>query len=283
MMGTADEIETRFGAVALLDALGFKGIWKRFPPKQILHTLATIQREVEGLKEEESYMGVALKLEAHFFSDTIAISASVPDGDQVDADTCGALLSRVAAGAGLAQAVAVCFEPLLAYRGCIALGKLATHGSFVIGEAVDEAAQYMEQANAAVVWLSPQAAKRYVEQESLGRGQQAAIVNYDVPLRNGSSLATLAVNPITQARRLSNLPRPENRRAFVDMILASFDAPERVGTQPPVEVMVKKQNTAAFLNHALHVVDAIIHFEVEQFRRAMSPEQFEEMMKGGDW
>ncbi len=79
------------------------------------------------------------------------------------------------------------------------------------------------------------------------------------------------------------MPRPENRRAFVERILGSFDAPDRVGTQPPVEVMVKKQNTAAFLHHALHVVDSIIHFEVEQFRRSMSPEDFEAMMKGGDW
>ncbi len=144
MSPIANTVATRFGAIALLDALGFKGIWKRFPAEQILNTLATIQREVEELKAEESHMGIPLVLEAHFFSDTIAISASIPDAPDVDVDTCGALLSSVAYGAGLAQAVAACFEPLLAYRGCIAVGKMATHGAFVIGEAVDEAAQYME-------------------------------------------------------------------------------------------------------------------------------------------
>ena len=101
------------------------------------------------------------------------------------------------------------------------------------------------------------------------------IVEHAVPMRDGRQLGTLAVSPLGHAAE---------RRAFIGAILASFDDPERVGTQVPVDVVVKKQNTERFLDAALRHYEALVAFEVEQFRAAMTPEDFAETFgegKGG--
>ena len=47
--------------------------------------------------------------------------------------------------------------PALAYRGCIAFGEFDMEEGFVIGGAVDEAAEHMEKAEGAFIWCAPSA------------------------------------------------------------------------------------------------------------------------------
>jgi len=62
-----------------------------------------------------------------------------------------ALLSAVA------QVQAASGETPLALRGCVALGDLALSGNYLLGPAIDEAADGERWADAAVVWISERA------------------------------------------------------------------------------------------------------------------------------
>ena len=65
----------RTGAVALIDALGFRGIWRRYDPDAVLTELkaAKNQIETEVQRNAQTYMDHQVA----FLSDTIAVSTLV--------------------------------------------------------------------------------------------------------------------------------------------------------------------------------------------------------------
>src|SRR5262245_47599464 len=70
---------TQFGVVALLDALGFKGIWKHYDAGDVAHVLDApreiLRSSQEALKEIQQETGVHLR--HYVISDTIALAAVV--------------------------------------------------------------------------------------------------------------------------------------------------------------------------------------------------------------
>jgi len=58
------------GAVAIIDALGFRGIWDRWPPQEVLANMHELKTRLEN---DVKTMATQLQFEASFLSDTIVL------------------------------------------------------------------------------------------------------------------------------------------------------------------------------------------------------------------
>jgi len=91
-----------------------------------------------------------------FLSDTITLGVGVEDlKDLGTALLCACTLAQRAMRLALRE------EPRLVYRGAIAVGSFRLAGPFIVGPAVDEAAELMEVAEGAFVWLTPSAQRAF--------------------------------------------------------------------------------------------------------------------------
>lgn len=179
----------------MIDALGFKGIWKRHEFDKILERLEHIQQAAQS--EQEHYrtnfpmLSSALKyeLEIRFLSDTIVIAARshplvwgpnraflVDNMKEDDWERMAAqgearrlaneFIALKAATGALAyiQAAALAGAsgrpdlPLLNYRGAVAYGEYLVHDNFLIGQAVDDCGAMYEQSDGAFIVFHDSAA-----------------------------------------------------------------------------------------------------------------------------
>lgn len=97
-------------------------------------------------------------------SDTIIVSSIIDNTDIENTDNKddGARsdymsLVLAAYASSVIIALGAKYAPALAYRGCVAVGKLEVDPPFMIDPAVDEAAAGEASAEAAIVWFSPSA------------------------------------------------------------------------------------------------------------------------------
>ena len=252
------------GALAMLDALGFKGLWRRpgLTHARILERLneirvgadAEITRLLSGGALSSGLVNrkalppayYAERISLAFLSDTVVI------GVEARLDHFQQLQDPATAADGAAVALAGTFtsavlrealdkDPRLALRGCIAVGEFSVDDDerFIVGPAVDEAATLQNDAEAAVAWLTPSA--RRARQVWTPATQEVSVwhrfVPWWVPLKGGRTYDTYAVTPYWFA---------ESRAAKDDLaarLLATFD-------DSRVDVAIKKQNTARFLDEA---------------------------------
>jgi hypothetical protein len=165
--------ELRAGVVSIIDALGFKGIWKRTPedPAAAMRTLGVVTSVASNVRTYlESALVPALRATAQgrppaisvvWLSDSIVIAAELPE--EAEGETDGGeefqtvLLDMVCQAAGYVLRMAAQADPPLVYRGAVAAGLLLVEGGFLIGPAVDEAAELMGLADGAFVWLAASA------------------------------------------------------------------------------------------------------------------------------
>ena len=233
------------GAIAFLDALGFKGIWRDKDPQQVLQKL----RAIEGEAQRKLLPAAAeTDLSLRFFSDTVIIcaeSSNVRLPPELAAYRC--LLRVTAAAAQIASVAAAQPPPPLAFRGAISCGKFEVTEKFLIGPAVDEAAEAEKLAQGALVWFCPTALEvlRVVSQyaeDNPGVAPSPAqfrmmvpAMPYPLPLKGGDIFETWVVNPLAMA---------EHAQPVGDGILAAMNA-------PGLNVAIKRQNTSAFLVAAL--------------------------------
>lgn len=190
-----DSRKPRVGVVAMVDALAFKGIWKRHAFEHILERLEHIKdaagQEREHLQKNFPKLAGALKyeLEVRFLSDTIVIAArshplvwgpgramaldNMTDEDWQKVSEQGesqrlanefialkavaGILANVQ-GAALAGAKGRPELPLLNYRGAVAYGEYLVHDNFLIGQAVDDCASMYEESDGAFVVFHESAA-----------------------------------------------------------------------------------------------------------------------------
>ena len=127
--------EMRFGAVAIIDALGWKGIWKRTDNVQaILDRLRNLEQkftpkiiqELAGRFFRDDRLSV--EITPRFLSDTIFLgislslntNSSVPEEQRPEIENKLRALALVDIAAIVAelQLEAVIEEPVLVYRGC---------------------------------------------------------------------------------------------------------------------------------------------------------------------
>jgi hypothetical protein len=245
----------REGAVAVIDALAFKGIWKRNDYNKVLATLrsardaATFDFDLQNLMMTGGWYDV---LQFRFFSDTIVIVGLVPNhalASPARPATLSDVISGVIDAVNFIITQAVHRDPALLYRGCIAAGRLVADGEFFVGEAIDEAAEWEQRADAAVVWLLP-SARDALQKEPRDIHQRVQCVEWDVPLKQAGYLRTLVVNPLAQGGpglwkdMPGRIPLDDLRKRVLDAF----------GEERSVSVEIKKQNTERLLNEAHRVV-----------------------------
>jgi hypothetical protein len=239
--GSSEPLMMRKGVVGIMDALGFKGIWKRLGVPATLSMLRHVKdagaAQTQFTNELSRMLWQRIAADARepsfalrVVSDTIIVAAQGWDDALPN--------PRSHAEYFLAQVVGICRECLsvaakepepVSFRGCIAVGDVCIQDDFVLGDAVDEAAQWHEQAEAALVWLAPSALRMSTAENPFNLlGWQ--LLRWNVPLKGGCSYETFAVNP-------HPLDQDVEQR-----LLQSFG--------DRVEVNAKKQHTRRFLEAA---------------------------------
>ena len=217
------------GAVAMIDALGFRGIWGRCVPEEVIANMSSLKMQLESDLREISAQPI-MQFDATFLSDTIVIGLSLPDTlsnrDALSVTFVTDILTRILAWSARSSTP-------LAYRGVVAYGEYEIQPHFIVGKAIDEAASYYELAQAAVVWLLPQT-RDIVANQLRGLPSNTHLIRFKVPLKAGEAFESYTVSPILQARD------PQDAEALTTAILNTF--------QPhSIDIAIKKQNTIKHL------------------------------------
>jgi hypothetical protein len=156
------------GSLILVDCLGFRGIWNKVDPARLIDRLKSAEtiaaaRVLAILSQGQLSFG-PLRTHLKFLSDTVALSIQyeTPDSQRSPDERQLDLLVSVACQlAGTLAKLFVDGDIPLPLRGCISFGQHLCDGNFLVGPAVDEAAQYMDEPEGAFIWLLPKAAERH--------------------------------------------------------------------------------------------------------------------------
>jgi hypothetical protein len=267
----AETVQLVPGAVAILDALGFKGIWKRHKINSIVAKLKSINQlcvtvekhwgktlEIpalhsvdDGPAEKVVMQFKQPKLFVRLLSDSIVVGSQA--ASRKDEDVSDALwnVARVCA--------AITFwgrrspKPILLYRGAISCGDFLIDSNFLIGPAIDEAAQLHQLGQAACVWFAPSACKLLQGYKGSIPGAREpekaatlwfhqAVDGISVPLKDGRSLQTWMLVPF----------HGDFDRERADILDAFGRAPL------PLDVLLKQQATAQCIDAcAARVIDLV--------------------------
>lgn len=215
------------GAVALIDALGFRGIWGRHKPDEVLTALRNTKDWFEARIKEQFSSQPWMQCEVAFLSDTIAVSMALAESTENReamsvvylADVISWVLDRV-----LRSGIP------FAYRSAIAVGSYEVSPHFLIGQAIDEAAGAHELAQGAFIWLTP-GARGHVARWLKDQPHNTHLVKFDVPLKGGDTFNTYTVSPLEQACSEGDAC------VLAQSLLATF-------SNSNVDVAVKRQNTS---------------------------------------
>jgi hypothetical protein len=232
----------QIGAVVLIDALGFKGIWRRESPSAVLRRLKSLRQAALNLQGRDG-TGVllndsGLRHRVRCMSDTIAITVVVKGPNAPRRGLYRAMLSATTL-AGSIMRDALSAQPPLLFRGCVAAGEFLAESDFLIGPAIDEAAEGFEKADGPFLWLSKSALEvsRVYSETFLDRLEPTMFIPHNLPLNDGSSVPTSVFTyfGLTQRR--------EDRLIVRRQLLAAF------GKGPlSKNVLRKKTNAARFLS-----------------------------------
>jgi hypothetical protein len=219
------------GVVAMIDALGFKGIWGRDPQNPSTDVLDTLKRIGEAAEATRSEAKLYLKrgalpeevvrlnkdpdVKVVQLSDTIVVAAGRRlrarslwarhaaeleragyDPVRLDKAVDGYMRYLVCKCVSQILRTAALCAPPLTYRGVVTCGMFAIDRNFLLGPAVDEAASLLDLAEGPFVWLAPSArGLRRDISEVEGLPWRTIAYPYDVPLKGGQVLGTRVVNP----------------------------------------------------------------------------------------
>lgn len=229
-----------FGAVAVVDALGFRAARKIHGLEDLIGCIRRVRTRTQNNAGLDSLFGIAETTVAAF-SDAVILASRPPeyDGREArDADL-SMLVGHLAGAVATLVTEAVSAGAPLAYRGCLAAGRLTVVDEIFIGDAIDEAAEFAEQALAAVVWLAPSAVA--ARKDHAG---SMVLLEWDVPLRDRGTLRTLVVNPFFALPAVDDDTFTKRMDQAELALLKPFDA------SSSVDVALKRQHTMAFLKEA---------------------------------
>lgn len=156
------------GAFALLDCLGFRGIWQRegvrSDPSQLVEFLEDAMAHAEQLavrRMAANMLPGKVEITTAFVSDSVAVSAcSSISRKLTDAERGYLVLLTTIACMEVTKRFLQARTPLL-LRGCVSYGEHIVRKNFFLGPAVDEAASMAESSQGAFVWLTPCCASFY--------------------------------------------------------------------------------------------------------------------------
>ena len=244
-MGTVTSPPKKTSAVALMDALGFKDVWKNPNASAAVNALAQVRELVKSVKSHVDSGGFhyftdgPIELHVGWFSDTILMVAQathnpeyIPDGEQLRTT----LIHAVSMCVGYVLRAAAEMSPPLVFRGAITVGDafvFADPEYVWIGPAISEAASLYDKADGAFVLLSPEASDLPDSDVDLAD----VLVEYEVPMKSGVPQMARVVSPFTHI-----------------MINSTSGASIRAGMAKAMEsdddaVCIKRKNTLSFLDH----------------------------------
>jgi hypothetical protein len=147
------------GAFALLDFLGFKGIWERVGnPDDVVKKFREMEKQIpERIASRIATLKSlpTLKVATAFLSDTITIAIYLENQRPPDDLSKGTLVLAVSIAAQMV-ADSFCRDPIpLLLRGCITYGEFIIDGTLILGPAVDEAAGLHQMGEGAFIWVAP--------------------------------------------------------------------------------------------------------------------------------
>jgi hypothetical protein len=257
-------VTMRRGAIALIDVLGFKGIWRRHPEEAVIRSMeALLEASQEDARQAIAGPATTIDFIAPVFvSDTVAFGLAAKPVAEANAalEVRGEaeLFSFDAAsldswtvwhmGNFLAHLMrrALVGEVPLAFRGAVAFGRFGLTDRFLIGEAVDEAAAFHERADGAMVGFAPSAAR--FEQAAVP-SSGSKFLKYPIPTkgRDGAAQGTWDTWAV--------IPWGELDEPTVDLI--DLFSRTLVTNDPALcaEVDRKRENTLAFLRAANEAAD----------------------------
>jgi hypothetical protein len=236
----------RLGAVVLLDALGFKGIWNRMDSNDVLRQLKRIKREGLNLQGDD-HGGVLMRADAFdhrvkCISDTIIVVVTVRGSSSEtfpERPLYGTMLAAVWIASSMVDFALRGFPPFL-FRGCMTTGRVSIDGDFLIGPAIDEAAELYERSDGPFLWMAPSALRTndtYAD-TFMERIEPNLMIRYPVPMKSGATEQTLAHHHFLRAR---DDDRPALIRART---ISAFG-----DTEKRPDVARKRANALAFLDH----------------------------------
>ena len=244
------------GSIAMIDALGFKGIWKKHDPRAVLDLLLQMETSTPRVLEQirEVFQAVSgtsgperlprPEVRTMFISDTIVFAIWAPDLLAQPSQQQPKLLALMTHGVVCAIATALGSAAVgkipLNYRGAIASGEFLVERGFLVGPAVDEAAELHERADGPFVELSETAAAEF-SQFTWGADallNAGTIVKYGVPRKGGKREERLVVSPF------GTLGRRQQLHDVLDGMKRAF------GEQGRTDCAAKYSNMLAFVEVA---------------------------------
>jgi hypothetical protein len=158
------------GALVLVDCLGFRGIWSRVNPEELIGRLKSVELQAAARvvpKYSSSMLSFGpVRFHLRLLSDTVVLSIqyepdAYADGAEPDERQKNLLVSVACESAAVLAYLFMDSEMPLPLRGCVSFGPHLCDCNFLIGPAVDQAAEYMNEPEGAFIWVLPGVAERH--------------------------------------------------------------------------------------------------------------------------
>lgn len=125
-------VKKQHGVIAILDALGIKGIWQKQDPQKTVETWDDLMKIYQTVQEKRTKETDGYKSTFRAFSDTIIITAIGYD------------ITETLVKFGVDLGILFTHSALKGFflRGCVSVGDFYLGEKMIIGPSIDEAAQY---------------------------------------------------------------------------------------------------------------------------------------------
>jgi len=245
----------REGAIAFLDILGFKGIWTKMPPEQIIKIIkgiiAELLKSTKIVSNEKKHYG---NLDVTVISDTIII--------EFMGETYKTTIF-------IAEVIQRIFFPFLAkklpIRGAVTFGTYYRSGNIYVGPAIDDVAEWYNKANWMGVILTPSATMSLeagycdINFETLQKTLNKFWIKYPIPLKKflnkKNNITLYALNwpnhlIFVKKGLEKSSPKIKNKSSF-SIILQILSEQGNVGPS----ICDKYDNTICFVRKCLEIDD----------------------------
>lgn len=230
------------GAFALIDCLGFKGLWQK-DHGALMTKIRSINSTVNtAMQAKLQAVGITInpqeyQYEVKLLSDSVAISVHRADK--------ASKFSELVVIGNIVRALTQLYfegEPHLLLRGCITYGKYTSDENFIVGPAVDATAEFMNCAEGAFIWYLPPAAKIINEFHEVPSRMQLIVKSidaffpqYSIPIKGSHFLESRVINPIYRKNT-------EDALAIIEIFKTVMD-------KDNMSIWMKRQYTLSFLRH----------------------------------
>lgn len=237
----SEDSTVRTGWVAMLDILGWKGLWRRHGSRDLVARVQQLRGALTKMGDGTNELfspKATMRMETAFLSDTLVVATWAPNRGSPGSPPPMMFLS--VSVARLLRAAALGPIPLN-FRGTITEGEFLITDNIILGPAIDEAAGLMNTADAAITWFGPS-----VRPDSKHVSHPFHF-EYPIPMKNGEHRTARVVNPFTAGAPASS------HQPVHDGMLRAF------GEDRSSSVEAKLRNTVAFLDDARDVLRC--HFD----------------------